>query len=154
IVGPLLGFAAGWAIEKLGLRAVMISGAVFAAVALTGFSQVDSLTQLYTFYFFNALGYLCAGPLTCQVVISNWFSRMRGRMMGIAYVGIGVGGTIVPWLIRWTKNAFGWRGALLTLAILVFITLFLLALFVIKQRPSDLGMQPDGDEERREPEPQ
>jgi sugar phosphate permease len=144
LVGPLFGFAAGWAMERYGLRAVMIAGALFAGVALTGFSRMDSLSMLYTFYFFNALGYLCAGPLPNQVLISNWFSRLRGRMMGIAYVGIGVGGAIVPWLVRWLRDAFGWRGALAAMAGIVFTTLLVLALFVVKRQPSDLGQQPDG----------
>ncbi|HKX26985.1 MAG TPA: MFS transporter [Blastocatellia bacterium] len=153
IVGPLFGFVAGWAIEKYGPRRIMISGAFFAAIALVGFSFMNSLTQLYTFYFFNALGYLCAGPLPCQVVISSWFSRMRGRMMGIAYVGIGAGGAIVPWLILGVRDAFGWRGALRTLAAIVFVSLVVLALFVVKRQPADLGMLPDGDPQPREPEP-
>ncbi len=153
IVGPLFGFAAGWALEKFGPRSVMAAGALFAAVALIGFSQMNSLTQLYSFYFFNALGYLCAGPLPCQVIISNWFARLRGRMMGIAYVGIGIGGAIVPWMIRWARDAYGWRGALQLLAGIVFITLALLAVFVIRRQPSDLGQLPDGDEQKGEPKP-
>ncbi len=145
IVGPIFGFLAGWAIERFGPRKVMVSGAFFAATALIGFSFMNSLSALYTFYFFNALGYLCAGPLPCQVLISNWFTRLRGRVMGIAYVGIGVGGAIVPWLVRWFRDAFGWRGALLTLALFVLIVLVLLAVFVVKRQPSDLGLEPDGD---------
>jgi sugar phosphate permease len=146
IVGPLFGFFAGWALEKVGPRRVMFSGALFAAVALIGFSLMSSLTGLYIFYFFNALGYLCAGPLPCQVLISNWFSRLRGRVMGLAYVGIGVGGTMVPWLIRWLRDSFGWQRALQALAALVFVTLTLLAVLVIKGRPSDVGAFPDGAE--------
>lgn len=144
IVGPVFGFLAGWALEKFGPRGVMFSGALFAAVALIGFSVMSSLTGLYTFYFFNALGYLCAGPLPCQVLISNWFSRLRGRVMGIAYVGIGVGGAIVPWLIRWLRDWLGWQHALQALAAMVFIALALLAILVIKGRPSDVGAFPDG----------
>jgi len=151
IVGPLFGFAAGWAIERYGPRSVMIAGAVFAATALIGFSLTNSLSILYTFYFFNALGYLCAGPLPCQVLISDWFSRLRGRMMGIAYVGIGAGGAIVPWVIKWLRDAYGWRGALRVLAVLVFVSLVVIAVAVVKRKPSDLGQLPDGDVVTKEP---
>lgn len=144
IVGPLFGFAAGWAMERYGLRSVMAMGALFAGVALVGFSRMNSISALYTFYFFNALGYLCAGPLPSQVLISNWFSRLRGRMMGIAYVGIGVGGAIVPWLVRWLRDTIGWRQALMVIGGMVTSTLLVLALVVIKRQPSDLGQQPDG----------
>ncbi len=144
IVGPLFGFFAGWALEKFGPRRVMVSGAFFAATALVGFSAMSSLSGLYIFYFFNALGYLCAGPLPCQVLISNWFSRYRGRVMGIAYVGIGVGGTMVPWLIRWFRDSLGWRGAMQALAVIVLVALVLLAVFVVRGQPSELGLLPDG----------
>jgi sugar phosphate permease len=146
IVGPVFGFLAGWAFEKYGSRVVMVAGAAFAGIALFGFSRMNSLNVLYGFFFFNALGYLCAGPLPCQVVISNWFSRLRGRMMGIAYVGIGAGGAVIPWLVKWLRESYGWRGALAILAGLVFVTLALLALLVIKRQPADVGQFPDGDD--------
>jgi len=46
--------------------------------------------------FLNALGYLCAGPLPNQVLLSRWFTAARGRAMGFAYLGIGLGGALVP----------------------------------------------------------
>jgi sugar phosphate permease len=145
VVGPVFGFLAGWAIERFGIRRVMISGAIFAAAAMAGFSGVQSLSQLYLFYFFNALGYLCAGPLPCQVLLSTWFTRLRGRVMGVAYVGIGVGGMVVPWLILMFKNAFGWPTALRILGGMILVALLLLAWLVVKRRPQDLGLFPDGE---------
>jgi sugar phosphate permease len=145
VIGPAFGFLAGWAIERFGPRRVIVSGAIFAGVAMAGFSVMTSLTQLYVFYFFNALGYLCAGPLPCQVLLSNWFRRLRGRVMGIAYVGIGVGGMVVPWLILAFKNAFGWPWALRLLGLIILITLGSVALLVVRRQPSELGLLPDGD---------
>ena len=55
----------------------------------------------YFFYFFNALGYVCGGPLPNQVLLSRWFDKSRGKAMGIAYLGIGVGGALVPLLSAW-----------------------------------------------------
>lgn len=144
IVGPVLGFAAGWAMEKYGPKVVMFFGALCAAAAMLGFGMMHSTAMLYGFFFFNALGYLCAGPLPNQVLLSYWFARLRGRVMGIAYVGIGVGGMLVPWVIRYFNGQFGWRGSLKAVAVL-FAVLMLLALVFIKRRPSDLGVFPDGD---------
>ena len=36
----------------------------------------------------------------------------RGKAMGFAYLGIGIGGAIVPLLSAAGRSAFGWRGAL------------------------------------------
>jgi sugar phosphate permease len=145
IVGPVLGFAAGWAMERFGPKRVMFFGALCAAGAMLGFGLMSSLPQLYSFYFFNALGYLCAGPLPSQVLLSHWFARLRGRVMGIAYVGIGVGGMLVPWIVRYFNREFGWRGSMKALAVL-FAVVMLAALAIVKRRPEDLGLFPDGDD--------
>lgn len=150
VVGPLFGFLAGLAIDRAGPRRVIIAGATCAGIALIGFSLMHSLTELYIFYFFNAFGYVLAGPLPCQVLLSNWFARLRGRVMGIAYVGIGAGGAIVPWVIRSFNGTFGWRVSLRILGIIIFTAIVLLALFVVKRRPADLGLLPDGDAEKPE----
>jgi sugar phosphate permease len=149
IVGPVLGFAAGWLMEKYGPKVVMFFGALCAAGAMLGFGVMSSIPLLYTFFFFNALGYLCAGPLPNQVLLSHWFTRLRGRVMGIAYVGIGVGGMLVPWIVRYFNQQFGWRGSLKALALL-FAVVMLAALVIVKRRPADLGLFPDGGEKPAE----
>ena len=58
----------------------------------------DASPLFYLFYRFNALGYVCGGPLPNQVLLSRWFDADRGKAMGVAYLGIGVGGAIVPLL--------------------------------------------------------
>lgn len=149
IAGPLLGFLVGWLVDKRGPRGVMIAGALFASVALLGFSWVASIATLYVCFFSNALGYLCAGPLPNQVLLSHWFRRLRGRVMGIAYVGIGVGGMLVPWIVFFLNRHFGWRGSLCVLSMLFAIVMLILLLFV-RRRPADLGLLPDGDEQLAE----
>lgn len=145
IVGPLFGFFVGWVIDRRGPRGVMVFGAVCAAAALLGFSLVGrSLPLLYSFFFLNALGYLCAGPLPNQILLSHWFTKLRGRVMGIAYVGIGVGGMTVPWVIHvLVERCGGWRGSLLALSGL-FLVVMLGLVALVRRRPSDVGQQPDG----------
>jgi sugar phosphate permease len=145
IVGPILGFLVGWVIDRRGPRLVMLIGALGAAGALAGFGWMSSLQMLYVFFFFNAIGYLCAGPLPNQVLLSHWFTRLRGRVMGIAYVGIGVGGMIVPWVVYFLNRQFGWRVSIRLLSLL-FAVVMLSALLLVKRRPADLGLLPDGDD--------
>src|SRR5665648_790593 len=87
--------------------------------ALIGLSFSDSLGMFYLFYVFNALGYVLGGPIPCQVLISRWFDKNRGKAMGIAYLGIGTGGAIVPLLAAGLEKEFGWQLALTTLGILI-----------------------------------
>ena len=75
IVGPLFGFAAGWIVDRFGPRRLMMAGIVMAGGALVGLGAVSAAWAFYFFYFFNALGYVCGGPLPCQVLLSRWFDR-------------------------------------------------------------------------------
>ena len=75
IVGPLFGFAAGWIVDRFGPRRLMMAGIVMAGGALVGLGAVSAAWTFYFFYFFNALGYVCGGPLPSQVLLSRWFDR-------------------------------------------------------------------------------
>ena len=137
LVGPLFGFLAGWFVDRFGPRRLMLAGIVMAAVALVGLGSISTLTFFYLFYLLNALGYVCGGPLPNQVLLSRWFDRGRGRAMGIAYLGIGLGGVTVPLLAVWLVSQVGWQDALKVLGVLVFVIAFPLAFFVPERSASD-----------------
>jgi MFS family permease len=134
IVGPLFGFLAGWIIDRFGPRRLMIAGILMAGAALIGLSTVRSLGAFYVFYLFNAMGYMCGGPLPNQVLLSRWFDRNRGKAMGFAYLGIGAGGAAVPLLSHWLTDALGWHAALRTLGIAI-IAIALPMAFFVKDSP-------------------
>jgi sugar phosphate permease len=112
VVGPLFGFGAGWIIDRFGPRRLMMAGVVAMGVALLGLGTIGTLPGFYFFYALNALGFVCAGPLPNQVLLSRWFSRNRGRAMSIAYLGIGVGWAVAPQMARAFEQAYGWHWAL------------------------------------------
>lgn len=140
IIGPLFGFLAGWIIDRFGPRRLMLSGIIMGGVALIGLSMMTTLWQFYLFYLFNALGYMCGGPLPNQVLVSRWFTKGRGKAMGIIYLGIGVGGMLVPQIARGLTASFGWRDALMILGILMIAVAFPMAWFV-KENPEHKNAQ-------------
>jgi len=130
IVGPIFGFLAGLVIDRFGPRKVMMAGILMGAFALAGLGLVSSLGLFYFFYLFNALGYVCGGPLPNQVLLTRWFDRSRGKAMGFAYLGIGIGGAIVPWMAHALVQHFGWRAALQILGALIAVVAFPLVVLV------------------------
>ena len=130
LVGPVFGFAAGWIVDRFGPRRLMIAGIVMAGGALIGLAHMTALWMFYLFYIVNALGYVCGGPLPNQVLLSRWFSKARGKAMGFAYLGIGAGGYLVLRLSPQLVGAFGWRGALQTLGIIIVAIALPLAWFL------------------------
>jgi MFS family permease len=130
LIGPLFGFAAGWIVDRFGPRRLMMAGIVMAGGALIGLAHMTALWMFYLFYIFNALGYVCGGPLPNQVLLSRWFDKARGKAMGFAYLGIGIGGFLVLKLSPRLVEAFGWRGALQCLGILIIVLALPLAYFI------------------------
>ena len=130
LVGPLFGCVAGYLIDFYGPRKLMMTGALFAGLALIGLSISSSLSMFFLFCIMNAIGYVLCGPLPCQVIISRWFDINRGKAMGLAYLGIGVGGAIVPLLSAGLEKSFGWHIALMSLGIFVIIIAFPMAFFI------------------------
>lgn len=135
VVGPLFGFVAGWFVDRFGPRRLMLAGILMAGFALIGLGRMTVLWMFYLFYLLNALGYVCGGPLPNQVLLSRWFDRARGRAMGFAYLGIGVGGALVPLVSASLVAAFGWRVALQVLGLLI-IVLALPFAYAVRESPS------------------
>src|SRR5262245_43481783 len=142
LIGPLFGFAAGWIIDRFGPRRMMMAGILMAGVALIGLAHTSALWMFYLFYIFNAIGYVCGGPLPNQVLLSRWFTTTRGKAMVFAYVGIGAGGYLVLKLSPRLVEAFGWRGALQFLGILIILLALPMAFFV-RDEPSMGNTRPD-----------
>ena len=130
LVAPLFGFIAGWIIDRYGPRKMLMAGALMTGAAMVGLASMNSLGIFYISYVFVAMGYVFGGPLPCQVLISRWFTKNRGKAMGIAYLGIGTGGFLVPLIAAGLINNYGWRTALILLAGMIIIIAVPLALFV------------------------
>ena len=137
VIVCLFAFLTGWIIDRVGSRRVMLVGILLGGTALIGLSRMNALWYLYFFYFLNALAYMSGGPLPNQVLISRWFTSARGKVMGIAYVGIGVGGMLVPLIANWLIQRFGWHDALAILGGLMIVIAWPIIWF-IKDNPPNL----------------
>jgi sugar phosphate permease len=142
LVGPLFGFIAGWIVDRCGPRRIMMAGILMAGIALVGLGSISTLGMFYFFYLFNALGYVCGGPLPIQVLLSRWFNKSRGKAMGFAYLGIGLGGATVPLISHILVQHFGWQAALRILGALI-IALALPLAFLVKEFPDGVQARED-----------
>lgn len=138
LVAPLFGFIAGWIIDRYGPKKMLVAGALMTGAALIGLASMNSLSVFYVSYIFVAMGYVFGGPLPCQVLISRWFTRNRGKAMGIAYLGIGTGGFLVPLIAASLIGNFGWRVALMLIAAMIVLIAVPLAMFV-RDTPSKVS---------------
>lgn len=143
VVGPAFGFIAGWMVDRFGPRRLMMAGILMSGTALIGLGRASTLAMFYFFYLFNALGYVCGGPLPNQVLLSRHFEKSRGKAMGIAYLGIGVGGAVVPWISHILIEHFGWQAALQVMGAIIIVVALPMALLVKESPGSQKGRLAD-----------
>ncbi len=138
---PLVGFL----VDRHGARKVMAVGALVMGTGFCLLSSVQSLWQLYALNVIAALGIACVAWLPNQALISNWFTRKRGQAMGLTLAGIGFGGLAMPPLASFLIEEFGWRVAFASLGSMVLLIVFSVVLAVVRSRPEDIGLLPDGE---------
>ena len=94
-------------------------------------------------------GSVCLGYTGQALFLPNWFVRRRGLALSVAFSGVGVGSIVLlPWLQSLIARA-GWRSACWAMAIVMVVLLVPLNL-LLRRRPEDLGLEPDGDRAGRD----
>ena len=136
---------AGALIHRYGARKVMTAGALVMGCAFGSMGLIQSLWHLYALNVIGALGIACVAWIPNQTLISNWFDRKRGLAMGITLAGIGFGGFTMASLAGILIVQIGWRLAFVSLGCLVLLLVVTVVLVVVRSRPADLGLLPDGD---------
>ena len=143
IVAPFFGLL-GALIDRIGARGVIRVGVVLVALPLVLMGWMSRLSHYYVLCVLEVVGYVMAGPISNQVLVSSWFRAKRGRAMGYAYLGLGLGGVAAPVLAAWLIAHLGWRGAFGVLGIIIFVALFPVAQWVTRSAPAEMGLMADG----------
>src|SRR5712691_10348216 len=145
LVSAVLSPALGRLMDRRGPRVVMEMGVGFIGVGLLLATFVSQRWHLYaTLGVMVGGGSVCLGYTGQGLFLPNWFVRRRGLAMSVAFSGVGVGSIILlPWLQSLIGHG-GWRGACRAMGILVLALLAPLNL-LLKRRPEDMGLEPDGD---------
>jgi MFS family permease len=144
VVGLPFGLLAGAFIDRIGARWVILSGVGFIGLPLILMNWMTRFWQYELLCVAEVLGYTLAGPIANQVLISRWFRVRRGRAMGYAYLGLGLGGVVSPPLANLLIRNFGWRHALEITGALILIVLFPVGFWITRSVPADMGLTPDG----------
>ncbi|MBI2288067.1 MAG: MFS transporter [Chloroflexi bacterium] len=135
----------GRVIDRYAASKVISVGAFISGLGFVLLSLMSNLWHFYGSYIVIAVGMTAMGTIPTTMVVSNWFQKRRGTVIGIMSTGMGAGGVVLTPLIGgYLIPGFSWRIAYLVLAVLTWLMVIPLALLVIKTRPADIGLYPDG----------
>ncbi len=132
---------AGIALDRWGPRPVFGLGALLMAGGLWLSSQANSFADLLLSYGVVegiGLGITGLGPVAS--VVAGWTTpRQRGRALGIAFAGTGLGSLLFVPMSNRLVAQFGWRDAYLALALICLVVLLPLMVFGLRRPPQALA---------------
>ena len=138
---------APWLGNMMDRHSLRLMTAIGSALLVLGYFSLGLVQDfnhvLLVFALLIAPANVLIGPVAITVLLSRWFVRQRGKALGIAIAGIGLGGFLFPPIIQLLLNQFGWRGAVQVLALLLAICL-LPAVWLVINHPRDRGLHADG----------
>jgi sugar phosphate permease len=138
VLGPL--------VDRYGARWLLVIGVLMEGAGLLLSSVVQSFWQFALVRCSLVIaGEALLGSLVINVTIAQWFVRKRGRAMAIANLGTGVVKLVIPLCAAWLFLIVGWRGTWAVLGIVAPLLVVAPALILIRRRPEDMGLQPDGE---------
>jgi len=127
------------------IRSVMATGSLALGLGLLLVSQATTLVwAALAFGLLVAPGAILMGPLLGQALVTNWFDRKRGQALGIVSAGTTVGGMLMPPLAAALIGFLEWRNAMASLGLLAIVLVLPTLLALVRDRPEDLGLRPDG----------
>ncbi|MDA1061991.1 MAG: MFS transporter, partial [Chloroflexi bacterium] len=138
----------GW-VDRGYARRLLFIGGTFLVGALFATSYVSTLWEwMLVRGLLTAVGATLIGNLVVNVTLSKWFVERRGRMVGIAAMGVSFAGVVLPLILTPVVDELGWRAGWRVLALIAALTIYPIAFF-IRSTPEQYGLHPDGksDEE-------
>ena len=137
------GILAGWLIDRIDPRIVVIASACVSALALGSIGLLRDPVQLYVFHLVFGLAYGCGGLIPNVTVVARWFEARRPQALSIASTGLSLGGIAVTPLSAWLIEHHGIAGAAPWLGAAIFIGVVPLTALVVRPSPHAMGLVPD-----------
>ena len=145
LVGSLASPLIGRAVDRHGPRRVIVLGAVLTAGSFLLLATTSALWQWFLYQSIAAVFRNMMFFIPFQTLVSRWFERRRGLAVGILGTGFSMGGFAVVPALRAVIDAVQWEGSFVVSAIVTVAVVAPLALLLIRDRPADKGLLPDGD---------
>ena len=142
IVQPFI----GGIFDKFGGRLVITGGLI--VVGISTFSLAFTFHLLFLIFMFGVVSSVALSAIsitTTGALLSKWFRRRRGTVMGLNSAGVSIGGLIMVPFAMYLLQATNWQVTWAALGLLVLFIGAPLAWLFIRDDPEQMGLHLDGD---------
>jgi len=144
ILGGFAGMITGPALDRYGPRYIMTGAAVVVGTSFMLMGAVQEYWQYFILQIVTRTVTAGAFFMVVGIVLPKWFILKRGRATAFSSLGGSFGQFFTPIMVSALIVGFGWRSAWTGLGLLVWIVAIAPVFFLLRNRPEDMGLRPDG----------
>jgi MFS family permease len=139
--------------DRVGPRKVLIG--VGAALGGACFAMASANSLVLIMLALASLRALGQGslPVNGTLLVAQWFSRYRARAIAVMTLGFAVSTSVLAPACTLLIKEIGWRETYALLGVMVWVLVIPGATFLVRDRPEDMGLLPDGDAAPTSPSP-
>ena len=135
----------GWLVDKFGSRPMILFGGLTAGIGLMLLSFAQEYWQLVLLF----VGVVSVGKTaglgqTLMATVNQWFVRRKAVALSTLMTAFAGGGAIVVPLLHVGIVFLDWRPTVFLIGLFICLITLPVA-YVIRSRPEDMGLRPDGD---------
>jgi len=140
----LMGPFAGALMQSLGVRRTL--GGALALMSLAAFLSLfmrEPWQLIVTWGVLSGIGSGCVAFVLAATIVNRWFISHRGLVMGLLAASTATGNLIFLPVLAKLSEAGGWQPVVIAVALATGV-LVPLVLWLLPERPADIGTQPFG----------
>ncbi|WP_202080739.1 MFS transporter [Caldalkalibacillus salinus] len=150
LVAGLFFFFVGKFVDRFGQRKMSVTIGMLLAFACFLNSFIAGATMLFIGFFMLRLFGQGSMTLIPGTLVPQWFVKQRGRALSLMALGGFVGSSSLPPLNAWLIESYGWSMTWQIWGIILACFYVPLAFFLIRNKPEQVGLLPDGQKNKSE----
>ncbi len=141
-----MGFGLSWGrlSRRINLNNWMRLSAVLLPAIFFCYSFANSLLMYYAITLLLGFANCSVSLMIFTYIVGMWFSEKRGIAIGLASMGTGIGAVVMNMVISQLILSIGWRATYRVVGVMMMVVIVPLVWFVIREKPSDMGLLPYG----------
>ena len=146
IASLVLSPVVGWLIDRFGARPVLVPSVLALGVAMISLAWATIPLTFYIAFAAGRVVFHTSAPIGSSTVAARWFIRKRGRAIGVIFLIGAVGGIVYTMVASLVVESYGLKTTWIVIGLMVLAISVAPSLFLVAERPEDIGLLPDGDE--------
>ena len=136
----------GYLFDRVGVRIVVMAGIVVVGVSTLLMAATGSIWYLISIFgVVAAVGQSGTSLTNTGAMLSKWFRRRRGLVIGLNASGMSLGGLILVPFAAYMISLIDWRLSWIVLGVMILVLGIPLAFMFLHDDPAKKGLTPDGD---------